>query len=294
MDLQEGTSGLPRNHSSTILTNASAEHTDPREYTTPQAENIGRVHQIMESIEALLSSYPRQRPPLSPAHESHYLAEYRINRTGSSPITALVVKAESWMHRKIGERQSAGTILELGAGTLNHIPHEHGFHAYDFVEPFRALWENSPLLPLTRAHYQDISDVPPQDRYDRIISAAVLEHLQHLPQTIARAALLLDSSGILQAGIPSEGGLLWALAWRCVTAPAYRLRTGLRYADLMRHEHLSTATEILTVVRHFFNSVRLSWFPLPHLHFSFYIYFEADNPRRDLCQQYLARISRSE
>src|ERR1051326_2559119 len=98
----------------------------------------------MAGIDELLKSYPRVRPPLSPAHESLYLAEYKVNRNGASTVTGLVVKLESWMHRKIAEGRAGGRILELGAGTLNHLPYEREFVVYDFVEPFTALWENSP------------------------------------------------------------------------------------------------------------------------------------------------------
>jgi hypothetical protein len=207
---------------------------------------------------------------------------------GSTCVTGLASKAESWMHRKIAKRKTGGRILELGAGTLNHIPYEKGFNVYDFVEPFTELWSDSAMLSATTAQYSDIRDVPPGNRYDRILSVAVLEHLTDLPDIVSRSALLLDSSGSFQAGIPAEGGLLWGLAWRCVTGPAYRLRTGLDYSALMRHEHVNTAREILAVIGYFFENVRTWSFPVPHLHLSFYICLEATGPRVDLCRRRLA------
>ena len=64
------------------------------------------------------------------------------------------------------------------------------------------------------------------------------------------------------------------MAWRGVTGPAYRLRTGLDYGTLMRHEHVNTAPEILALVRHFFGDVSVSRFPAPMHRFSFYTYVE--------------------
>src|SRR5215467_12951504 len=119
----------------------------------------------MKPIEELLRSYPRVRPPLPPAHQAHYLNEYRINRNGSTCATGLAAKAESWMHRKIAARRSGGRILELGAGTLNHVPYESAFTVYDFVEPFEDLWSGNPLLPRTSAHFPDIREVPPGNLY---------------------------------------------------------------------------------------------------------------------------------
>jgi len=79
------------------------------------------------------------------------------------------------------------------------------------------------------------------EQYDRVLSVAVLEHLGEMPAIIAASARLIRQGGVFQAGIPAEGGLLWGLAWRLTTAIAYRARTGLAYAPVMRHEHLNTA-----------------------------------------------------
>jgi hypothetical protein len=95
--------------------------------------------------------------------------------------------------------------------------------------------------------------------------------------------LRLADGGVFQAGIPAEGGLVWGLAWRMTTGVAYHLRTGLPYAAVMRHEHLSTASEIIAVVGHFFDELKTRWFPLPGRQLAFYGYIEARSPRRDRC-----------
>ena len=110
-----------------------------------------------------------------------------------------------------------------------------------------------------------------------------MEHVEHLPDVVARSGLLLDRNGVFQAGIPAEGGMLWGLAWRSTTGIAYRLRTGLPYAPVMHHEHVNTAEEIIAIVRYLFRSVTVSWFPLPSRHLSFYCYIEARDPYTDCC-----------
>ena len=35
-----------------------------------------------DSVQQLLSSYPRRRLPLTPAHEKIYVEEYKLNRSG--------------------------------------------------------------------------------------------------------------------------------------------------------------------------------------------------------------------
>lgn len=230
------------------------------------------------AIGGLLRSYPRARPELSDAHRRIYLEEYRRNRGASGGLLFRVTASlEAWMHRRVARCHAEGRLLELGAGTLNHLRYEPEM-PYDIVEPLPALYRDSPWIGRVAARYADLADVPAGTRYGRIISIAVLEHVEQLPELVARSALLLAPHGIFQAGIPSEGGLLWGLAWRMTTGIAYRLRTGLPYAPVMRFEHLNSAAEIIRIVRYFFGSVAVSWFPLPARHASFYGYIEARDP----------------
>lgn len=235
----------------------------------------------------LLSTYPRRRPPLPPPHQRVYEREYGINRSGRGPIYGSVRLLESWMHRRIAHGRDPARILELGAGGLDHIEYEPLALAYDIVEPLPAVYTGSPHLERVREAFGDIASVPAARRYDRILSVAVLEHQTQLPDVIARSALLLAPGGRFQAGIPTEGGFCWYLAWRFGTGLAYRLRTGLSYVPLMRHEHINRADEIEVLARHFFEWVSIGRFPLPFRHASFYTYIEAGEPFLDRCRSHL-------
>lgn len=247
----------------------------------------------MPSISDLLATYPRHRPPLPPAQQAIYVQEYRRNRQGADAVTSLAQKAESWMHRQIAaENSKGGDVLEIGAGSLNHLPYERErAGGYDVIEPFSALYEDSAHRHLIRDFYPDISVLPKERRYGRIISIAVLEHLSDLPAVIARAALHLREDGLFQAAIPSEGGFLWGLGWRLTTGLSYRLRTGHSYATLMRHEHINEAAEIITLIRHFFADVTIRRFPLPANHLSLYACIRAKKPRSERCRDYLLSSS---
>lgn len=236
------------------------------------------------TIGSLLASYPRIRPPLSPSQQAHYADHYRRNRSGASGLPAITATLEAWMHRAVsGKQQPGARILELGAGNLNHVPYEPRAAAYDVVEPFRLLWEDSPYRRSVRTIYDDIEQVEAESQYDRIISIAVLEHLLDLPRVVARCGLLLSPGGRFQAGIPTEGGLLWGLAWRLTTGIAYRLQRGEAYGRIMRHEHVNNAAEIQMIVGHFFRKVAVRRFPLPFFHLSFYTYLEAVSPDLERC-----------
>jgi hypothetical protein len=237
-------------------------------------------------VAQLLASYPRQRPPLPQPYERIYRQEYRLNRDGTTLTTRVGQALESWMHRQVAGGPGAQSLLEIGAGTLNHTDFQQS-PCYDVVEPAEWFISDGPRRSRVRTIFRDIRDVPAGSRYERIISIAVLEHVDSLPEIVARSALLLAPGGVTQHAIPTEGGALWGLTWRLTTGLAYRLRNRLPYGALMRHEHINTAPEIVAVFRWFFDRVAIRRFPLPLFHLSFYTYIEADQPRLDRCHSYL-------
>lgn len=168
------------------------------------------------------------------------------------------------MHRQVADdvikAGRGGSTLEIGAGTLNQLPYEPNTGPYDVVEPFDALYEASSLRSRVRHRYGDIADVPTSNRYDRITSIATFEHVLDLPDMVRRAALLLNPHGTMRVAIPSEGELLWGLAWRLTTGVEFRLRHGLDYGVMMRYEHVNTATEIEQVLRDQFRAVKTTIF----------------------------------
>jgi hypothetical protein len=241
-----------------------------------------------QSLEALLSTYPRSRPTLPPQQQAGYIEHYRSNRAGRQGLSKTVARLESWMHHRVAHGMAGRELLEIGAGNLNHVPFLPADCTYDIVEPFQDLWRDSPYRSRVRHVYSDLQEIPPTANYDDIFSIAVLEHLTDLPFILARSGLLLRDQGTFRAGFPSEGGLLWGLAWRFTTGIEYRLRRGLDYGQIMRHEHLNTASEILRLLNHFYQHVEVSRFPSPLAHVSFYTAAIARAPRLDRCRSFNA------
>ncbi len=241
------------------------------------------------TIEALISKFPKTRPELPPAYQAIFAEEYKSNREGTNLMSAAAQKAESWMHVQVAKgSRSDESVLEIGAGTLNQLGYETNYDAYDIVEPFEQLYKDQADLSKVRNVYADISEIGEDgNRYDRIISVAVLEHLVELPYALARSALLLKDGGTFQAGLPSEGGFLWGLGWRMTTGLSYRLRNKMSYKVLMEHEHVNNIDEILALVGYFFGSVETRRFPLPGKHLSLYTYTEGSAPNIERARAYL-------
>lgn len=238
------------------------------------------------SVKNLLASYPRVRPPLPPAHQAIFEEAYKINRQGKGVAEYAAIKLEEWMHRRVVSTGES-PVLELGAGTLNHLQFENHIEDYIAIEPFEVLWQGSPQLDKVTRILSSVSDLPEEPRFRRIISVAVLEHMTDLPREVAEAGLRLARDGSFHAGIPNEGGLLWYLAWRFITGTAFWFRYKLDYGYLMRHEHVNSAADIEAVLNYFFTDVRRKRFPTPLKHLSFYCYLEARHPNLERCREYL-------
>lgn len=236
--------------------------------------------------------FPKRRNELPEKYLKIYDDEYLENRTSGGIGNLIARKLESWMHKKVASvsEQTEHAILEIGAGSLNHVKFEAGYLAYDVVEPFQKLLNSSKSSGRVRNIYSHLSEVPAGQHYTKIASIAVLEHLLNLPVEVARSALMLEDGGRFCAGVPSEGGWLWEMAWRYGTGPGFRKRTGLDYEVLMRFEHVNTVDEIEESIRYFFEDVEIIRFPLQVKDFSFYTAIVATRPIRMRCEQYLKEV----
>ena len=236
----------------------------------------------------LLNTYPRHRLPLPEAHARYYHQEIVAGREGLSLGHRLVLLVESWMHRIVARKSEGQSVLELGAGTLNHLQYENHFENYDVVEPFNYDYSKTPgqIKNRIRHFYHDLSEIPLSQKYDRILSIAVLEHLENLPAIVAQSGLKLNPNGYFQAGIPSEGEFLWHACSNLSTGILFRLRTGLDYATLMQYEHINLASEIIQITEYFFKDVSIKRFPFAVKSASIYTYLEARNPIIERCQAY--------
>jgi hypothetical protein len=239
------------------------------------------------NIKSTLDKYPKVRPPLPPEFQDIYASQYKANRDGNTPASSLSKTVETWLHKQVASDVSNSenarkTTLEIGAGTLNQLEYEPLIEIYDIVEPFAKLYENSPAINRIRNIYSDISDTPKSNRYERITSSATLEHICNLPEVIARAGLLLAENGTFRASIPNEGSLLWKACWKMTTGLEFKLRYGLDYEILMRHEHVNTAEEIFNVLSYFFSKVNCRVFGISKS-ISVYHFYECLEPIHNRC-----------
>lgn len=251
-------------------------------------------NQISGYLKFLLNTYPKKRPPLSKKLKSLFKKEYKSNRENK-----IISIFESWLHRSIIKKNitSQNKTLELGAGTLNHLPYENitSKKIYDIIEPKKYLYKNNWLKKKINRVYKNYKIVP-NNSYDRIISCATLEHLSNLPEFLATSAFKLKNKKSFHShSIPCEGYLAWGIANRILSGALFRLRTGCDYNELMKHEHLNNYDEILKTIKFFYKNVKVNFsYPLffsPHLAFYSNIYFS--NPNFSNCKRYLRLANRN-
>jgi len=239
--------------------------------------------------ESILNKFPKKRIVLPEAYQKIYKEHYFLNREGKYKTTSLSKQLESWMHKKVAEDVQKGkkssTTLEIGAGTLNQLQYEPGGAAYDIVEPFKELFENSPRLKTVRHIYHDIGEVD-NIKYDRITSVATFEHIMDLPFVVAKAAMLLNENGHLRTAIPNEGTIMWKMG-TLVTGYEFKKRTGLDYSTLMQYEHVNTAKDIEQVLKYFFKNVKCAVLGL-NKRLAFYRFYDCSNPYIERVERYFS------
>lgn len=231
-------------------------------------------------IEDILKSFPKVRKPLPPEYATIYEQHYCENRNAVTKASNASKIMEGWGHRKVAATANKkGRTLEIGAGTLNQLDFESGEGIYDVVEPKHELYEESIHKEKINSFYDDISEIPPEKKYDRIISCCTFEHIVDLPNVIQIAGEHLNPGGILAVSIPNEGRFLWRFAYRNTTGREFYRRYGLDYEVIMRYVHCNTADEIEALLRYFFSDVTESLFGISK-ELAFYRYYLCRKPIR--------------
>jgi len=244
----------------------------------------------------IFDKFPKTRSDLPLEYVEISKINYKENRERKAFFHSLSKKAESWAHmqavKDMNGKRTIKSTLEIGAGTLNHLPYEAENNEYDIVEPQQQLYENSRFLNRIRKIYSDINEIPLEQRYDQIISFYCFEHICNLPEVVARCGLLLNNNGKLKVGIPSEGTFLWNVAWRLTTGLEFRIRHGLDLGVIMKNEHINTAKEIENVLRYFFNVIHTQVFGISKS-ISLYQFYSCSSPHEERCIKYRDQLDNS-
>jgi ubiquinone/menaquinone biosynthesis C-methylase UbiE len=101
----------------------------------------------------------------------------------------------------------------------------------------------------------------PDDSFDRVIAAHVLEHLPAPNLALREWVRVLRPGGVLTLVLPCDPGIAWRLGRRLGPRSRFE-RAGIAYDYWMAREHVSAIDKLVAYVRYFFADVEERWLPL--------------------------------
>ncbi|GAQ27761.1 class I SAM-dependent methyltransferase [Ralstonia insidiosa] len=188
----------------------------------------------------------------------------------SSPLQSWMMRAShKLLERPFGTDDEFKRVLEIGAGTGAHLGFvRHRFDQYVLTD------QNAKTLDVARhklaglhegkltLEVQAGADIAyPDNSFDRVVAAHVLEHIYPPHLAIKEWARVIKNGGVLSILIPTDPGLAWRLG-RTLGPRRNALARGLAYDYIMAREHVNSCTNLLAILRHYFPKGEGSWWPL--------------------------------
>lgn len=189
----------------------------------------------------------------------------------ASPLQRRVMRASHrLLEKRFGAAARFGRVLEVGAGTGEHLPFVR--HAYDeYVvtdrDPEALRLAERKATPVVcgkvrfEAHAAEnlgFADAA----FDRLVAAHVLEHLYPPQRAIKEWRRVLRDGGTLSVLIPTDPGVAWRLG-RALGPRRAAVAQGLPYDYIIAREHVNACNNLLALLRYYFPEHVDDWWPLP-------------------------------
>lgn len=161
-------------------------------------------------------------------------------------------------------------VLEIGAGTGGHIPFvRHIYEEYVLsdsdekaleVAQKKLVTSNNPKLRFEQQQAQQLAY--PDDSFDRVIAAHVLEHVYQPHLALKEWARVVKNGGTLSILIPTDPGVAWRLG-RHFGPRKDALARGIPYDYIMAREHVNSCNNLIALIRYYFSERTERWWPFP-------------------------------
>lgn len=174
-------------------------------------------------------------------------------------------KSHEWAEVAWGPEQHFGRVLEVGAGTGVHIRFvRHAFDEYYLTDLHPPMMDRI-VLPATHSNLilqaEDATHLSfPDDSFDRVIAAHVLEHIYRPHEVLREWVRVLKPGGILTLVLPCDPGLMWRLG-RYAVARRNFIRAGMEYDYWMAREHVNAINSLVALVHYYFSDIKERWLP---------------------------------
>lgn len=188
-----------------------------------------------------------------------------------SPMQAWVMRAShKLVERNFDEQCRFSNVLEIGAGTGEHIPFvRHKFDKYILSDLDPATLdvakEKLSGFHQGKLNFETISgeELPyPDNSFDRLVASHVLEHIYQPHLALKEWYRVLKNKGTLSILIPTDPGVAWRLG-RHFGPRRNAIAQGFAYDYIMAREHVNSCNNLIAILRHYFPNSSESWWPTP-------------------------------
>ena len=198
-------------------------------------------------------------------------SEVYDNSNYLSPLQLRVMRAShNLLEKAYDERTHFGRVLEIGAGTGEHITSvRHTFDEYllsDLESRTLEVAKNKLIgLHPGKLKFEEVAGNSlnyPDGAFDRVVATHVLEHIYQPHLAIKEWVRVIRSGGVLSILIPTDPGLAWRLG-RHFGPRRNAIAQGFAYDYIMAREHVNSCNNLIAILRHYFPKSNEAWWPLP-------------------------------
>jgi phosphatidylethanolamine/phosphatidyl-N-methylethanolamine N-methyltransferase len=188
----------------------------------------------------------------------------------ASPLQAFAMRASHrLLEREFGSSVHFGRVVEIGAGTGEHLPFvQHSFDEYTLTDldakTLEVAASKLKVSPTSSVRYEVQAGRSlgfPSNCFDRLIATHVLEHISEPHLAIKEWRRVLKHSGTLSVLIPTDPGIAWRLG-RHLGPRRNAMRQGIAYDYVMAREHVNSINNLIALLRHYFPGSSECWWPL--------------------------------
>ena len=195
-----------------------------------------------------------------------YAEKYEGANYGVGMAGYVMRRSHELVERPYGPDKFFERVIEVGAGSGVHIRSvQHQFSEYlltdfsaEMLQEFGSEYNREGI----RALQQDATNLEfPDDSFDRLIAAHVLEHLYEPHNVLREWARVLRPGGTLSIVLPCDPGLMWRVGRNF--GPRQRARkNGLSYDYVMAREHVNSVNSLRSFISYYFDNKEEYWWPL--------------------------------
>ncbi len=177
-------------------------------------------------------------------------------------------KSHEWAESYFQPGKHFEKVLEVGSGTGTHLKYiRHSFEQYhltDLNPPFLdkiELEESFSVSGKVVISMENATNLSfPDNSFDRVISAHLLEHLYRPHEVIHEWVRVLKPRGTLTLLLPCDPGMLWRFGRYSVVRNKW-IKAGIDYDYWMAREHVNPINNLVSFVRYYFPEKTECWMP---------------------------------